>query len=175
MSLDFSKIKAITIPEGSVKKITDSQGNVLWEKPQQAQWHTIWEGSRDIGVYNGTARGAGTNFAQCANDTGYTPLIRITFSNLTATSNDNVNANYTINNVGSKSKPYSPQEMTLKGYTSYTVFGVSATNKYFYNSCSGKITAKKDTSNNRITFDAETYRGDSYTAYFTLKKIEQYY
>lgn len=30
--MDFSQIKAITIPEGSVKKITDSQGHVLWKK-----------------------------------------------------------------------------------------------------------------------------------------------
>ena len=32
MSIDFSKVKTITIPEGSVKKITDSTGNILWEK-----------------------------------------------------------------------------------------------------------------------------------------------
>ena len=30
--MDFSQVKAITIPEGSVKKITDSLGNVLWQK-----------------------------------------------------------------------------------------------------------------------------------------------
>lgn len=29
--IDFSTVKGITIPEGSVKKITDSSGNVLWE------------------------------------------------------------------------------------------------------------------------------------------------
>lgn len=30
MAIDFSKVKTITIPEGSVKKITDSTGAVLW-------------------------------------------------------------------------------------------------------------------------------------------------
>ena len=30
MAIDFSKVKTITIPEGSVKKITDSNGVVLW-------------------------------------------------------------------------------------------------------------------------------------------------
>lgn len=30
MPIDFSKVKTITIPEGSVKKITDSTGVVLW-------------------------------------------------------------------------------------------------------------------------------------------------
>ena len=32
--MDFSQVKAITIPEGSVKQITDSHGNVLWKKPE---------------------------------------------------------------------------------------------------------------------------------------------
>ena len=32
MAYDFTGVKAITIPEGSVKKITDSAGNVLWQK-----------------------------------------------------------------------------------------------------------------------------------------------
>jgi hypothetical protein len=31
MAIDFSRLKAITIPEGSVKKITDSTGVVLWK------------------------------------------------------------------------------------------------------------------------------------------------
>ena len=42
MAIDFSQVKAITIPEGSVTKITDSNGNTLW---QGAGWHTVFEGS----------------------------------------------------------------------------------------------------------------------------------
>ena len=38
--LDFSHIKAITIPEGEVKKITNSQGITLWEKPQADDVYT---------------------------------------------------------------------------------------------------------------------------------------
>lgn len=45
MAIDFSQVKTITIPEGSVKKITDSAGNILW-KEKSAEWHTIWEGSK---------------------------------------------------------------------------------------------------------------------------------
>ena len=30
MPIDFSQVKTITIPEGSVTKITDSAGNILW-------------------------------------------------------------------------------------------------------------------------------------------------
>ena len=30
MPIDFSQVKTLTIPEGSVTKITDSTGNILW-------------------------------------------------------------------------------------------------------------------------------------------------
>lgn len=32
MTIDFSQVKSITIPEGEVTKITDADGNVLWQK-----------------------------------------------------------------------------------------------------------------------------------------------
>ena len=49
MAIDFSQVKAINIPEGSVKKITDSNGNTLWQGVQGKGWHTVWEGSQKIG------------------------------------------------------------------------------------------------------------------------------
>ena len=48
MAIDFSQVKTITIPEGSVTKITDSNGAVLW-KEQSTGWHTVWEGNQKIG------------------------------------------------------------------------------------------------------------------------------
>ena len=48
MAIDFSQVKTITIPEGPVKKITDSNGNVLW-KAKTAEWHTVWSGMQKIG------------------------------------------------------------------------------------------------------------------------------
>lgn len=48
MAIDFSQVKTITIPEGPVKKITDSTGNVLW-KAKTAEWHTVWSGMQKIG------------------------------------------------------------------------------------------------------------------------------
>ena len=42
MAIDFSQVKTITIPEGSVTKITDYNGNVLW---QGASWHTVFKGN----------------------------------------------------------------------------------------------------------------------------------
>lgn len=47
--MDFSQVKSLTIPEGEVTKITDSSGNVLWQKITQG-WHTVWEGSQKIGT-----------------------------------------------------------------------------------------------------------------------------
>ena len=44
MAINFSQVKAITIPEGSVKKITDSNGNILW-KENLVGWHTVFEGN----------------------------------------------------------------------------------------------------------------------------------
>ena len=41
MAIDFSQVKTITIPEGSVTKITDSTGNILWQGVQSEGWHTI--------------------------------------------------------------------------------------------------------------------------------------
>lgn len=32
MTIDFSQVKSITIPEGEVTKIIDADGNVLWQK-----------------------------------------------------------------------------------------------------------------------------------------------
>ena len=46
--MDFSQVKSLTIPEGEVTKITDSSGNVLWQKITQG-WHTVFEGSKKIG------------------------------------------------------------------------------------------------------------------------------
>ena len=48
MAIDFSQVKTITIPEGSVNKITDSAGNILW-KAKTAEWHTVWSGMQKIG------------------------------------------------------------------------------------------------------------------------------
>ena len=82
MAIDFSQVKTITIPEGSVTKITDSNGNTLW---QGVGWHTIWEGNKTCSIkVNGSSNpvltGSEDNFAQTVSGTGYTPKIRITFS-----------------------------------------------------------------------------------------------
>lgn len=43
MSIDFSTLKGLTIPEGNVSKIEDAQGNVLWSAVKMATITLKWE------------------------------------------------------------------------------------------------------------------------------------
>ena len=77
MAIDFSQVKTITIPEGSVKKITDSNGNTLW---QGAGWHTVWEGNQKIG-YSGWT---GSEYLFATEPYSSALKIRVSFSSLYA-------------------------------------------------------------------------------------------
>ena len=48
--MNFSQVKAITIPEGSVKSITDSLGRILWKKPSSSI--VLWEGTWRVANYS---------------------------------------------------------------------------------------------------------------------------
>ena len=108
MAIDFSQVKTITIPEGSVTKITDSAGNILWQGVQSEGWHTIWEGSvtsnnssSDIEVAN-------------LNALSGTVTLRVTWS-YTASGGSNMTTTY-YNNNGSTTttiKPDSPFQFDL--------------------------------------------------------------
>ena len=74
MAIDFSQVKTITIPEGSVNKITDSAGNILW-KAKTAEWHTVWSGIQKIG-YEGYT---GSEFLFATEPYSETLKIRVTF------------------------------------------------------------------------------------------------
>ena len=74
MAIDFSQVKTITIPEGPVKKITDSAGNILW-KAQTEGWHTVWSGIQKIG-YEGYT---GKEFLFATEPYSDTLQIRVTF------------------------------------------------------------------------------------------------
>ena len=78
MAIDFSKVKTITIPEGSVKKITDPNGNILW-KEKSAEWHTIWEGNKKIGYGGSTSK-----FVFATEPYSDALKIRVSFSNIYA-------------------------------------------------------------------------------------------
>ena len=96
MAIDFSKVKTITIPEGSGKKITDSNGNILW-KEKSAEWHTVWEGNKKIG-YGGYT---GNEFLFATEPYSNSLKIRVSFFGLNAynaSSGDEGYSNYTPSN-----------------------------------------------------------------------------
>lgn len=66
MTIDFSQVKSLTIPEGEVTKITDSSGNVLWQKITKS-WHTIWSGSLSISMSSSSTASAATTIEPIKN------------------------------------------------------------------------------------------------------------
>ena len=185
MAIDFSQVKAITIPEGSVTKITDSNGNTLW---QGVGWHTIWEGSKTCSVkviYNNnpTIIGNENNFAQTASGTGYTPKIRITFSYSINNNNSDWEKRFYINNIRDTIFPSSPliidevkntsdNKLCGPGLRHYSGVGPDAR---------VVLSSDKDTQNNRIILSLKVVLGSfnnysaNFTITFTVTKIEQYY
>lgn len=110
MAIDFSQVKTITIPEGSVKKITDSTGAVLWQG-ESGSWHTIWEGNKTCYATDYNTSGIASNFAQTAIGTGYTPKLRITFSLTVVDSSSPSNKgliSYYVNDISGTTAPISP-------------------------------------------------------------------
>ena len=190
MAIDFSQVKTITIPEGSVTKITDSTGAVLWQV-ESGNWHTIWEGSKTCSVTkSGTndpvISGEELNLAQTVAGTGYKPKIRITFSHSnTNTDYDKwfdrflVNAKYQDN----ASSPVTI-EAVLDNDLNQNVYLCSAICFSFDSraSLSVGLSKERDTENNRIIItlkviqrgNINSYPGN-FTMTFTVTKIEQYY
>ena len=190
MPIDFSQVKTVTIPEGSVIEIADSTGNLLWEG---VGWHTIWKGSKTCSVnVRGSdtqeLEGAENNFAQTKSGKGYTPKIRITF--LTSLShNDSSFQKAIILNDSWYYKDYESFE-----YSPVTIESVNnADSVILYAPAFGRNTAypeygyagirtRHDTENNRIIFDMYPYVSSNVASYnpnfmitFTITKIEQYY
>lgn len=187
MAINFSQVKTITIPEGSVTKITDSTGNILW---QSGSWHTIWEGSEtitatksgnDAPVISGTKE----NFVQTAAGTGRQPKLRITFSY----SNTNTDPNWTNGFVidegfKSESDVSSPVIVTFSQPLVTNICCLVCRQKVGDNYINVLIGLRKkfSISGTNITInlagssskDITSYSGD-FTLTFTVTKIEQYY
>ena len=195
MAIDFSQVKAITIPEGSVTKITDSNGNILWQGVQSEGWHTIWEGNKTCSITkNGNAApvvsGEVLNLAQTASGTGYKPKIRITFSYSNTNTDYNNWKDKFIVNGKTPTTISSPLTIDAVGdlsfFKTYNILFVlcgSSDNKV---SLGVGLKKTRDTENNSIIFslekqtsaasgsDINAYNG-KFTVSFTVTKIEQYY
>ena len=194
MSIDFSQVKTITIPEGSVTKITDSNGNTLWQSGGQSEgWHTIWEGSRTItstksGTNAPVVSGKVPNITQTAIGTGTKPKLRITFSYSNTNTDPNWKPEFNINGYWKPESDVSSPvilELTSMFGTNILCFGcrhkAGDTTADIYIGLRKKITLGSNPNNN-ITINLEGYSSSNNTAYsgdftltFTVTKIEQYY
>ena len=195
MAIDFSQVKTITIPEGSVCEITDSTGNLLWEG---VGWHTIWKGSKSCrvnakGYTTPVLEGAEDNFAQTKGGTGYTPKIRITFT-IPSWGNNKSSVQYLI--VLNNSFHYAVYD-SFDDYLKHSPITIEAVNgnanSVIYAVGCGRNTSypeygyagirtRHDTENNRIIFDMYPYatskvnlEDPNFGARLTVTKIEQYY
>lgn len=72
--MNFNQVKAITIPEGSVKSITDSLGRILWKKPSSSI--VLWEGDWMVSDFS-----TSPNLTLTLPNSGAVKL-RITFSSI---------------------------------------------------------------------------------------------
>ena len=195
MAIDFSQVKAITIPEGSVTKITDSAGNILWQGVQSEGWHTIWEGNKTCSITKsgndaGVVSGEVLDLAHTVAGTGYKPKIRITFSYSNTNTDHNKWKDKFIVNGRNPTTVSSPLTIDAVGdlsfFKTYNVLIVmcgSSDNKV---SLGVGLRKTRDTENNSCIFsleklttaasgaDIKAYSGN-FTVAFTVTKIEQYY
>lgn len=176
MAIDFSQVKTITIPEGSVKKITDSNGNTLW---QSAGWHTIWEGNKNITADGKSIFGTSNNFCQTAENTGNSPKIRITYTRLSGEANSPSVIKYfnnsTSNSPNTTSKPESPVTITLNSADTVYVLGVYSQTTYVGVDMVYLVKTNNGASRCYLSLKGDYLANPDNIAELTITKIEQYY
>ena len=164
MAIDFSQVKTITIPEGSVTKITDSTGNILW-KAQTEGWHTVWEGSQKIG-YGGWT---GSEYLFATEPYSETLKIRVSFSSLYTWKPGGDDGYYSYVPVNEKS-PATYTSFTVNSTTLVAAFIKNSTKDASYrailqyNKKTGKIYGRTIGDNS----------GEYAKAYIVITKIEVY-
>ena len=162
MAIDFSQVKTITIPEGSVTKITDSNGNILWKS---ASWHTIWEGSQKIG-YGGWT---GNEYLFATEPYSNELKIRVSFSSLHAWkhSGDEGSIEYIPSNSES---PVTYNSISSNLTTLVESYVLNSTRNAYY---SAYLYYDKNTG--KIYGNTSAYNdGGNARAYIVITKIEVY-
>ena len=163
MAIDFSQVKTITIPEGSVKKITDSTGNILW---QSASWHTIWEGNQKIG-YGGST---GSEILLATEPYSKALKLRISFSRLYGSKPSGDEGSYEYIPSNSKSPVTyesfsSTSTQLVRAYVNNSTRNANYSATLYYNKNTGKIYGNTYRSSNS---------GGNAEAYIVITKIEAY-
>ena len=158
MAIDFSQVKTITIPEGSVKKITDSNGNILW---QGSGWHTVWEGSQKIG-YGGSV----SKFVFATEPYSDALKIRVSFSDIYAHPSNEHTTYIPSNKVSPVTyDSFSSNSTTLvRAYTYNNSTGAAYSSYLNYNKSTGEIYGDQYSTNS----------GQGSKTYIVITKIEVY-
>ena len=159
MAIDFSQVKTITIPEGSVTKITDSTGNTLW---QGAGWHTVWEGSQKIG-YGGWT---GNEYLFATKPYSDALKIRVSFSSLYTWKNrgDDGYTNYTPSNQKS---PVTYNSISSNLTTLVEAYSRNTTRNAYY-----EADLYYNKNNGKIYGSTSYYQELEAKAYIVITKIE---
>ena len=162
MAIDFSQVKTITIPEGSVKKITDSNGNTIWKG---VGWHTVWEGNQKIG-YGGWT---GDEYLFATEPYSKTLKLRISFSRLYGSKPSGDSGSYEYIPSNSKSPVTyesfsSTNTQLVRAYVNNSTRNASYAATLYYNKNTGKIYGS--------TYDYNSSRNAE--AYIVITKIEAY-
>lgn len=164
MAIDFSQVKAITIPEGAVKKITDSNGNILW---QGSGWHTVWEGSQKIG-YGGWT---GSEYLFATEPYSNALKIRVSFIGLNAYNQSSGDEGYSDYTPSNEKSPVTYESFSSNLSTLVEAYRRNTSRNAYY-----RATLYYDKSTGKIYGSTSMYpTGNSEArAYFIVTKIEVY-
>lgn len=170
MAIDFSQVKSLTIPEGSVKQITDSQGNILWKEQAAPQWHTVWSGS----ISKTVSTSAGSVDIWTNNVSG-TASFRFTFTMSASGGASGSKIAYYAHgsSITTTTEPSSPILSNIT-YDTTKQYIVGIVNYYRFKK--SEVTLNYNSSNH--TFYLRGSNGSSGfngTVTLTITKIEQYY
>ena len=180
MAIDFSQVKTITIPEGSVKKITDSNGAVLW-KENLVGWHTVFEGnfSKTINSNSGRPIIDICNLVDCE-----APLkLRITGSINSTIFNPRGKFNWI--GEGEQSISNSTIPLNINKEITVTNSGIPTSNllvilqfecyRYRFEDVKIYFYIQVNSNSKTLRFNIITNKLDDYTLTLNITKVEQYY
>ena len=171
-----------------VIKIQDSNDVVIWEKPYEPTWHTLWSGSQNVRAYggyqqSGSVIGNNVTLVNAANVLSNSVQVRITFNTyqLTYPSTQGTQVTTWVPSP----KVSSPWTKTLSSMTSYnTLLGGEAKLKADYSSTiyqDAWVYLRYKLTNNQLSFityagkNTNTTVGGKVNARIVITKIEAYY
>lgn len=183
--MDFSQVKSLTIPEGEVTKITDSSGNVLWQKITQG-WHTVFEGnfSKTLKESSGRKIFDICTLTNCdaplklriigsINTDMYNPKVRFTW--LGESQQDQFLVNSTLNNIN---KEITAEDKGIPASSTIIILTCKCYRLSFENT-NIVFNLQVNQNNNVLKFnvwgnDLDNH-GDDYSFTLNITKVEQYY